>query len=340
MRKPTNQSQDNYVSCKVALIKWVANFTHIARKDGLFAHLSHSTTPNEENADSELRRVSVTQNSTDSSLLSPESIVSQQENLNLEDNTVSAVTLVREVLYSNRDNVNFVHELYRQAFLLDFNHAGAIRKAIAVYKDWIQMNELPPFMLEPLDSHKDRDLDDNSKKDVNDIDRSPSENYRQTRLRNDSYLGAIHRENLFIRAGLQNVLQVFITQASNVFFLENSGPNASPTLLEEQTDSCKRVLNVYRYVVMHSRLEPGTWEQLLRVLLQITSLVLNEKSTRRKAQESIGGKLAPAIFQTLIVTWIKANLNVVISTQLWDQFLDVLTSLTQWEELIREWAVS
>ncbi|XP_076637499.1 putative Rho GTPase-activating protein CG5521 isoform X6 [Colletes latitarsis] len=338
MRKPTNQSQDNYVLCKVALIKWIASFTHIARKDGLFAHLSHSTTPNEENTDSELRRVSVTQNSSDSSLLSPESSMSQPENQNQEDNTVSAVTLVREVLYSNRDNVNFVHELYRQAFLLDFNHAGAIRKAIAVYKDWIQMNELPPFMLESLDSHKERDLDETFKKDTNDIDKSPSESYRQTRLRNDSYLGAIHRENLFIRAGLQNVLQVFITQASNVFFLEHSGPNASPTLLEEQTDSCKRVLNVYRYVVMHSRLEPGTWEQLLRVLLQITSLVLNEKSSRRKAQESIGGKLAPAIFQTLIVTWIKANLNVIISTQLWDQFLDVLTSLTQWEELIREWA--
>lgn len=203
------------------------------------------------------------------------------------------------------------------------------------------------------------------------MERSPSESYRQTRLRNDSYLGAIHRENLFIRAGLQNVLQVFITQASNVFFLENPGPSASATLLEEQTDSCKRVLNVYRYVVMHSRLEPATWEQLLRyvsdwlsgvcvfyavnitlqrlivnlsdrvrVLLQITSLVLSEKSSRRKHQESIGGKLAPAIFQTLIVTWIKANLNVVISTQLWDQFLEVLTSLTQWEELIREWAVS
>ncbi|XP_076382912.1 putative Rho GTPase-activating protein CG5521 isoform X11 [Megalopta genalis] len=338
MRKPTNQSQDNYVLCKVALIKWVASFTHVARKDGLFAHLSHSTTPNEENAESELRRVSVTQNSADSTLLSPESTVSQQENQNQEDNTVSAVTLVREVLYGNRDNVNFVHELYRQAFLLDFNHAGAIRKAIAVYKDWIQMNELPPFMLEPLDTHKDRDMEDNFRKDGNDFDRSPSESYRQTRLRNDSYLGAIHRENLFIRAGLQNVLQVFITQASNVFFLENYGSNASMTLLEEQTDSCKRVLNVYRYVVMHSRLEPGTWEQLLRVLLQITSLVLNEKSSRRKVQESIGGKLAPAIFQTLIVTWIKANLNVIISTQLWDQFLEVLTSLTQWEELIREWA--
>ncbi|KAL6448716.1 hypothetical protein ACFW04_000500 [Cataglyphis niger] len=337
MRKPTNQNQNNYVLCKVAVIKWIASFTHVAKKEGIFAQLSQSTTPNEENAESELRRVSVTQSSTDSNLLSPESTISQQDSQSQEDNTVSAIMLVREVLYGNRDNVNFVHELYRQAFLLDFNHAGAIRKAIAVYKDWIQMNEIPPFMLEPLDGHKDRDSEESQRKDAIETEKSPSESYRQTRLRNDSYLGAIHRENLFIRAGLQNVLQIFITQASNVFFLENSGP-ASPTLLEEQTDSCKRVLNVYRYVVMHSRLEPATWEQLLRVLLQITSLVLSEKSSRRKHQETIGGKLAPAIFQTLIVTWIKANLNVIISTQLWDQFLEVLTSLTQWEELIREWA--
>jgi len=33
-------------------------------------------------------------------------------------------------------------------------------------------------------------------------------------------------------------------------------------------------------------------------------------------------------------------LNVAISGGLWDQFLSVLSSLTQWEELIREWAVS
>jgi len=102
--------------------------------------LLRSTTPNEENAESELRRVSVTQNSNDSTLLSPESAISQQDSQNQEDSAVSALMLVRDVLYGNRDNVNFVHELYRQAFLLDFNHAGAIRKAIVVYKDWIQMN--------------------------------------------------------------------------------------------------------------------------------------------------------------------------------------------------------
>ncbi|XP_032455562.1 probable Rho GTPase-activating protein CG5521 isoform X2 [Nasonia vitripennis] len=335
MRKPTNQSQSNYVLCKVALVKWIATFTHVAKRDGAFSHLTQSITPSEENAE-ELRRVSMSQTPQDASLISTDQNISQ-DNTNQEDSTLTAMTLVREVLYGSRDNVNFIHEMYRQAFLLDFTHAGAIRKAIGAYKDWIQMNEVPPFMLEPLDGHRDKDYEENQKRDA-EADKSPQDSLRFSRLRNDSYLGAIHRENLFVRAGLQNVLQVFITQASNVFFLECAGGTASATLLEEQTDSCKRVLNVYRYVVMHSRLEPPTWEQLLRVLLQITSLVLSEKNPRRKHQDSIGGKLAPAIFQTLIVTWIKANLNVVISTQLWDQFLAVLTSLTHWEELIREWA--
>lgn len=76
------------------------------------------------------------------------------------------------------------------------------------------------------------------------------------------------------------------------------------------------------------------------VLLQITSLVLGETSSTKKKTSTLGGKLAPAIFQTLIVTWIKANLNVMISRELWDKFLHVLTSLTNWEELIKEWAVS
>lgn len=80
-------------------------------------------------------------------------------------------------------------------------------------------------------------------------------------------------------------------------------------------------------------------EQLLLVLLQITSLVLGENPPKKKGS-TLGGKLAPAIFQTLIVTWIKANLNVLISRELWDRFLHVLTTLTVWEELIKEWAVS
>lgn len=65
--------------------------------------------------------------------------------------------------------------------------------------------------------------------------------------------------------------------------------------------------------------------------------MLPETPPKRK-EETLGGKLAPAIFQTLIVTWIKANLNISVSRNLWDRFLSVLSDLTQWDELIKEWA--
>ena len=47
-----------------------------------------------------------------------------------------------------------------------------------------------------------------------------------------------------VRAGLQNVLQLFVTNAANVFLLEVSPEY--PILLEEQVEMCKRVLNIYR----------------------------------------------------------------------------------------------
>ena len=89
-------------------------------------------------------------------------------------------------------------------------------------------------------------------------------------------------------------------------------------------------------MVMNVKMDGRTWEQLLFILLQITQLTLTESPPRRR-EDTLGGRLAQAIFQTLIVTWIKANLYVVVSCELWDQFLEVLSSLTLWEELIREW---
>lgn len=79
-------------------------------------------------------------------------------------------------------------------------------------------------------------------------------------------------------------------------------------------------------------------EQLLLVLLQVTAQVLGNKVPDKK-EDTLGNRLAPALFQTLIVTWIRANLNVIITVDLWDQFVQTLSGLTVWEELIREWAV-
>ena len=65
-------------------------------------------------------------------------------------------------------------------------------------------------------------------------------------------------EQLIVRAGLQNVLQIFVTNASNVFLLQVS--SEYPILLEEQVDLCKRVLNIYRYMVRATaKKEPVTF---------------------------------------------------------------------------------
>ena len=42
--------------------------------------------------------------------------------------------------------------------------------------------------------------------------------------------------------------------------------------------------------------------------------------------------------QTIIGAWVRANLSVFISRELWDELLAVLSSLSHWEELVSEWA--
>lgn len=253
------------------------------------------------------------------------SLLSNLRNMNYSQNQ-----LVRDVLYSSRDNINFVHEVLRQAFLMGFSSKAqveAMRIAIAVYRDWMH-NVPPPFLLEP----EEGGLTDNTIGPKN------------QRLRTDSYLGAIYKENLVIRAGLQNVLQTFVTHAANAFMVQTAHLNQvfptknreMTTPLEEQTDICKRVLNIYRTMVMNTRMDSRSWEQLLLVLLQITSVILTNVPPNSK-KTNLGGRLAQAVFQTLIVTWIRAHTNVQVNSNLWDKFLNVLSSLTHREELIIEW---
>jgi hypothetical protein len=45
--------------------------------------------------------------------------------------------IVRETLYSTRENVNLVHEVFRQAFLLSPAHSAAVRVVVSIYRDWI-----------------------------------------------------------------------------------------------------------------------------------------------------------------------------------------------------------
>ncbi|XP_078672854.1 ral GTPase-activating protein subunit alpha-1-like isoform X6 [Branchiostoma floridae x Branchiostoma belcheri] len=291
---------------------------------------------------------------------STSSISSLEEGVHSE---LSDSDMVKTILFSSRRNVDFVHEMLRQGMLLPFTETSAVRKVIKVYQDWIQQDH-PVFMEEPdqfvcspmlgIASDPSSQPQDSPLQQETSTDGPPQvpgeaevagyplrKSQSKSRLRAASYVGAINTavseeegvEN--VRAGKNPTLQVFFTNSANIFLLEPSYQDAK--LVDDQVDMCKKVLNIYRWTVMNVQMDKKTWEQLLLVLLRITEATLKDQPVGR-GKNTLGGRLAAALFQTLIVTWIKACLNVHISHELWDQLLRVLSSLTQWEELITEWA--
>ncbi|XP_028252300.1 ral GTPase-activating protein subunit alpha-1 isoform X4 [Parambassis ranga] len=249
----------------------------------------------------------------------------------IDEEQLTDMEVVRRVLTSSRTNVNFITEIFRQAFLLPMCEAAAMRKVVRVYQEWISMEDKPVFMKEP--------------------EEGPYPIATATSLDTDSQLGdkdegmnkVIDSEMLeySVHAGVQTTLQVFITHSSNVFLLEPA--NDIKILLEEHVDMCKRVLNIYRSLVMHETMDQKTWEQILLVLLRVTESVMKRPPSIMppgKKNNTLSGRLAGPIFQTLIVAWIKGNLNVYISRDLWDDLLSVLSSLTCWEELVTEWSLT
>ncbi|XP_033991098.1 ral GTPase-activating protein subunit alpha-1 isoform X5 [Trematomus bernacchii] len=248
----------------------------------------------------------------------------------MDEEQLTDMEVVRRVLTSSRTNVNFITEIFRQAFLLPMCEAAAMRKVVRVYQEWIAMEGRPVFMKEPEEGPypPTGSLDSGS----------------QLGDKEDEGMNRAVDEELLeysVHAGVQTTLQVFITHSSNVFLLEPA--NDIKILLEEHVDMCKRVLNIYRSLVMHETMDQKTWEQALLVMLRVTESVMKRPPSimpQGKKNNTLSGRLAGPIFQTLIVAWIKGNLNVYISRELWDDLLSVLSSLTCWDELVTEWSLT
>lgn len=132
-----------------------------------------------------------------------------------------------------------------------------------------------------------------------------------------------------------DLLQVFVLNSSNAFVTRVH----NPAMLDEQVEMCKRIMNIYRYMVMKIYMNAATWEQLLNVMLSITERLFPSIPPERK-ETTIGGRIAPAFFQTFIVSWIRANLYVHISNQMWHEFHRVMKNLIKWRELIEEWSTT
>ncbi|XP_042181258.1 ral GTPase-activating protein subunit alpha-1 isoform X2 [Oncorhynchus tshawytscha] len=241
--------------------------------------------------------------------------------------------VVRRVLCSSRTNVNFITEVFRQAFLLPMCEAAVMRKVVRVYQEWFAQEDKPVFLREP---EEERFFTT-----VGGINLEP---VPQQDAEKEEGVNKVSEKELLeysVHAGVQPTLQVFVTNSANVFLLEPA--NELKVLLEEHVDMCKRVLNIYRSLVMHETMDQKTWEQILLVLLRVTECVMRRPPSimpHGKKNITLSGRLAGAVFQTLIVAWIKGNLNVYISRELWDDLLAVLSSLTCWEELVTEWSLT
>uniref|UniRef100_A0A8C0QS78 Ral GTPase activating protein catalytic subunit alpha 1 n=1 Tax=Chelonoidis abingdonii TaxID=106734 RepID=A0A8C0QS78_CHEAB len=284
----------------------------------------------------------------------------------IDEEHLTDIEIVRKVFSSKISNVNFLTEIFRQAFLLPICEAAAMRKVVKVYQEWIQQEDKPLFMQEPEEilTSVNVDCDENvaehnSAEKGNERDEENFFNSEKMAnsghvqnsswTRNGCHQDASHKISEIdiaeqnIRAGVQSVLQVFIINSSNIFLLEPA--NEIKTLLDEHTDMCKRILNIYRHMVVQVTMDKKTWEQMLLVLLRVTESVLKMPSqaflqNQGRKNSTLAGRLAGPLFQTLIVAWIKANLNVYISRELWDDLLSVMSSLTYWEELATEWSLT
>uniref|UniRef100_A0AAZ3RDK0 Rap-GAP domain-containing protein n=1 Tax=Oncorhynchus tshawytscha TaxID=74940 RepID=A0AAZ3RDK0_ONCTS len=259
----------------------------------------------------------------------------------------SVYDMVHGILLSTRDNINFVNEVFHQAFLLPSCETSATRKVIKVYRKWI-LQEKPGFMTEPEKSRQ-AEVEENPEQLLiteTDNTHTPVMSITQTNTHTNTNSttsqwthtrGCLTEEqNRDIKAGIQPTLQcVFLTNSANVFLLEPC--QDVPKLLDNQVEVCKGVLSIYRHMIMEHAMNTQTWQQMLQVLLRITEAVMKRPQENQR-KDPFAESLAAILFRTIIVAWVRANLCVFISRELWDELLSVLSSLTGWEELVTEWA--
>ena len=72
---------------------------------------------------------------------------------------------------------------------------------------------------------------------------------------------------------------------------------------------------------MYLDMDDNTWNQLLIILVHITRSLL--KGDHQNGS-SLASNVTQPLIQTLIVAWIKASLYAAVSTELWNDMLQVM----------------
>ncbi|KAM4662609.1 LOW QUALITY PROTEIN: ral GTPase-activating protein subunit alpha-1 [Discoglossus pictus] len=359
-------TKEPFLSARVIVIRWLVSFwlepkphtgTHIPGTEGEnvpknIQRAAANLAAQEESRNESTERTEPEQSHSNTSTLT-EREPSVSSLCSIAEEHVTDYEIIRRFFSSKRSNVNFLIEIFRQAFLLPMCEAAAMRKVLKVYEQWIKQKEKPLFMQEPEDPSLVQDIEicverqeepsaPCEKGKERDEEKVTNSGHTRTPSCSKTYQDSRNQPSESeVRAGAQAVYQVFIVNAANIILLEPANDNKA--MLNEHTDMCKRVLNIYRYMVVQVSMDKKTWMQLLLVMLRVTESVLKISPQvllqyQGKKNQILAGRLAGPLFQTLIVAWIKSSLHVSVSRELWDDLLTVMSSLTYWEEQATEWA--
>uniref|UniRef100_K7FXR8 Ral GTPase activating protein catalytic alpha subunit 2 n=1 Tax=Pelodiscus sinensis TaxID=13735 RepID=K7FXR8_PELSI len=182
----------------------------------------------------------------------------------IEEQHRTVYEMVQRILLSTRGYVNFVNEVFHQAFLLPSSDISATRKVIKVYRKWI-LQDKPVFMEEPDKPNNQDDVSnlEHTETDCKHLASGHSGHKRSSSWgRTYSFSNAVSRgciledEDKNVKAGAQAALQVFLTNSANVFLLEPC--TEVPALLKEQVDACKAVLSIFRRMIMELSMNKKT----------------------------------------------------------------------------------
>ncbi|PNJ54108.1 RALGAPA1 isoform 9 [Pongo abelii] len=159
-------TKEPFIKARVIVIRWLVSFwlepkphtgPHIPGMEGevlpkniqrAAASLVSREESKNDNADKADRTTEPEQSHSNTSTLT-EREPSSSSLCSIDEEHLTDIEIVRRVFSSKRSNVNFVTEIFRQAFLLPICEAAAMRKVVKVYQEWIQQEEKPLFMQEP-----------------------------------------------------------------------------------------------------------------------------------------------------------------------------------------------
>ncbi|CAF1014308.1 unnamed protein product [Adineta steineri] len=226
----------------------------------------------------------------------------------LDSNTLE---IGQNVLLSTQENINFIHEIFRQSYLMSGEYGFAASHILRTVNDWIKERNLRPvFMLEPEQRSSSNDkLDDNH-----------------------------------LRLGLNRWLQIFITQSFYLFLVrptsqndEQQTPQHGVNAVQPEQGTRERSLaglvTFYKKLPQRHTPDRTTWDLILRVMLKIVRLSLQDRPPPNSNHLYIENTI-----KTLLFLFQSASLYV--SVELWNHLSDTLSSRTMWPEVIDQWDAS